>query len=288
MEYLRYSRCMDRKELQHFLDGEGKLISWPAKSKKQIAALEYLVDQLEWEKQYSEAEINELLTQFHTFHDPALLRRELYMKKLLDRRADGSRYWKTARQLPNEWNTKRLFIRDTLKDEVPELQKIYDECAYIGEWTGYDNPRKDPMMSEYKHKTLPPDGKKELHRLQTIMENISGQIIGYLISYHGFPDPKTFWIAVLAIRPSFQRKKFGKEVVKELEQRIVSLRSYDRMGTSVGLGNEPALRFWSASGFTETLKTEKSWKTLGCVDRQEQGGGKPPCLTLRGVGLALS
>lgn len=56
-------------------------------------ALEFLAAKFEMGREYSEKEVNEILNQNHTFGDPALLRRELYMKKLLDRTPDGSRYW---------------------------------------------------------------------------------------------------------------------------------------------------------------------------------------------------
>ncbi len=56
--------------------------------------LEYLASKFEAGWEYSEKEINAILDQNHTFGDPAMLRRELFMKKLLDRAPDGSRYWK--------------------------------------------------------------------------------------------------------------------------------------------------------------------------------------------------
>ena len=56
-------------------------------------ALEFLAAKFEMGREYSEKEVNEILNQNHTFGDPALLRRELYMKKLLDRTPDGNRYW---------------------------------------------------------------------------------------------------------------------------------------------------------------------------------------------------
>jgi hypothetical protein len=38
--------------------------------------------------------LNELLKSLHTFSDWALLRRDLYEVRLLDRSLDGRRYWK--------------------------------------------------------------------------------------------------------------------------------------------------------------------------------------------------
>ena len=81
--------------LKGFLDDSTRVIAWPAKSKKQKLVLEYMAEKFEWGKKYSEKQVNELLNKFHTFEDPAILRRELYMKKFLDRKIDGSEYWRT-------------------------------------------------------------------------------------------------------------------------------------------------------------------------------------------------
>lgn len=64
------------------------------KTVRLLAALWYLAGKLQAGRQYSEPEINALLDEWTLFHDPATLRRELYNKRLLDRTADCSRYWK--------------------------------------------------------------------------------------------------------------------------------------------------------------------------------------------------
>ena len=45
-------------------------------------------------RRYSEAELNDLLDAWSTFHDPATLRRELYNKKLVERTDKGAEYWR--------------------------------------------------------------------------------------------------------------------------------------------------------------------------------------------------
>ena len=60
-------------------------------------ALEFLAAKFEVGREYSEKEVNEILNQNHTFGDPAMLRRELYIARLLDRTPDGSRYWRQER-----------------------------------------------------------------------------------------------------------------------------------------------------------------------------------------------
>ncbi len=81
-------------DLAPFLDGEGRLISFPAKHKKKLTALWYLAGKIEANRQYTESEINTLLDEWTLFHDPATLRRELYNKRLLNRTTDCSSYQK--------------------------------------------------------------------------------------------------------------------------------------------------------------------------------------------------
>lgn len=79
--------------LKNFLNEEGQLKIFPAKRRMKIEALFYLAEKFEDEKQYTEKEVNALLNQWHTFGDPATLRRELYDYHFIDRSRDGSHYW---------------------------------------------------------------------------------------------------------------------------------------------------------------------------------------------------
>lgn len=84
--------------LRSFLDGEGKLKQFPAKRKMKIIALFYLAEKIEAGRNYTEQEINEILLRWHTFRDPATLRREMYDYRLLDRTRDGRTYQKSIPQ----------------------------------------------------------------------------------------------------------------------------------------------------------------------------------------------
>lgn len=88
------------RALRPFLDADGRLTVLPAKERKKRMALWYLAGKLEDGRLYSEPEINALLDEWTLFHDPAALRRELYNKRLVDRTADGGRYWKEKDILP--------------------------------------------------------------------------------------------------------------------------------------------------------------------------------------------
>lgn len=87
----------DKSELTSYLDEEERLKEWPSKrnkGKSQQLALEYMASKFYPDIKYSEKEVNALLNKYHTFNDPALLRREMVERKLLARMRDGSAYWR--------------------------------------------------------------------------------------------------------------------------------------------------------------------------------------------------
>ena len=84
--------------LKNFLDAEGRLVRYPAKHKYKIFALFYLAGKFERGRRYSEKEVNQILKDWHTFGDWAMLRRNLYDRRFLGRRADCSEYWLEEQQ----------------------------------------------------------------------------------------------------------------------------------------------------------------------------------------------
>ena len=78
--------------IKHFLDAQGCLKQFPAKRKMKILCLFYLAQKFDPQICYTERAVNDLLLNWHTFGDPATLRRELYDYGFLDRSTDGSSY----------------------------------------------------------------------------------------------------------------------------------------------------------------------------------------------------
>jgi len=78
--------------LRNFLDTNGKLTAFPAKRKMKLYTLLYLAQKIPADTDFSEREINDILLDWHTFADPATLRRELYDYGFLDRSRDGKVY----------------------------------------------------------------------------------------------------------------------------------------------------------------------------------------------------
>jgi diadenosine tetraphosphate (Ap4A) HIT family hydrolase len=81
--------------LARLVDDQGRVDRWPALKveEEQMAVRLYLASKFEPGRTYSEREVNEILNQWHTFEDWALLRRELFMYGLLARYKDGTSYW---------------------------------------------------------------------------------------------------------------------------------------------------------------------------------------------------
>ena len=89
---------MDRTNaLAPFIDARGRFTRWPAKRKLQLVALAELAERFELYRKYSEREVNDILQDWHTFGDWALLRRDLFDLGYFERSPDGASYWRVER-----------------------------------------------------------------------------------------------------------------------------------------------------------------------------------------------
>ena len=82
------------EELKGFLDEEQRLKVWPSKPDKKQAAMEYIASKFEYDREYMEKEVSEIIKQSHTFNDHPMVRRELIDRKLLARTSNGAKYWR--------------------------------------------------------------------------------------------------------------------------------------------------------------------------------------------------
>jgi hypothetical protein len=78
--------------LANFLDSEGRLHTIPSKHSKRLVVLDHLAQRFEPGRTYPEAEVNEVLSEFHP--DYAALRRYL-VENLFLTREDGV-YWRSG------------------------------------------------------------------------------------------------------------------------------------------------------------------------------------------------
>lgn len=82
----------DRKVVHDFSNPDGSLKSIPAQHKKLLVILRHLVETFEYDRRYSEPEVNQRLARFHP--DTARLRRELVGADLMQR--ESGQYWRLA------------------------------------------------------------------------------------------------------------------------------------------------------------------------------------------------
>lgn len=80
------------REIYNFLDENKKLKKMPRRRGKMLYALLYLVDRFDAHVTYCERQVNDVLNEWHTFYDCALLRRMLFEEGLFDRQLDGGNY----------------------------------------------------------------------------------------------------------------------------------------------------------------------------------------------------
>lgn len=81
------------EKIKNFLDSRNRLKIFPAKRKMKLYALLYLSTKFERDIIYTEKEFNDILNQWHTFGDPATLRRELYNYMFVCRDLSCNLYW---------------------------------------------------------------------------------------------------------------------------------------------------------------------------------------------------
>jgi ArsR family transcriptional regulator len=83
-----------KKVLKAHLKADGSIKQIPAQPAKLKVILNYLISKFEFNKNYTEKEVNIILRGFN--EDTAGLRRELVDAGMLDREGDGSRYWRVG------------------------------------------------------------------------------------------------------------------------------------------------------------------------------------------------
>ena len=92
-----------KKILRDFLNADGTIRQVP-EQKKIGPILDYLIKNFEFDRTYTEREVNIIIKQFN--EDTAGLRRDLVDAGLMDRESDGSKYWRV------DLSRKRLKLTD--------------------------------------------------------------------------------------------------------------------------------------------------------------------------------
>ena len=86
-------------QLRGYLDDEGLITRLPGKKQKKKLDLliAFLASKFQPDTTYNEVQVNEILNHYHSFNDPATLRRLLIGTSHLGRSVDGREYWKIVK-----------------------------------------------------------------------------------------------------------------------------------------------------------------------------------------------
>lgn len=237
---------MMEKEINKYLDNEGKIFVYPSKQKRKKIVLKYLVSKFENNRIYSEKEVNKIIDQYHCFNDYFLLRRELIEYQFLVRTRNGAKYWKSD-LLPDYFETKDLIVRNSTIDDELGLIEVGRSCSYLKQYT---NERfEDSVICHMLiDGDLPPEGHKEFYQCKTILERDTQKIIGYFDYYRGYPTNNGLWISCFSIHKNYQQQGYGVQVIQALFEEIKNCQ-FKKISIGVHLKNWQALRFWVANGF---------------------------------------
>ena len=82
--------------MKNLINSSNKLVRWPTKLIQKQIVINWLSEKFKSNRIYSEREVNNIINNYHSFNNIALLRRELISMKLLGREKDGSKYWKNG------------------------------------------------------------------------------------------------------------------------------------------------------------------------------------------------
>jgi len=87
----------ERKVLETFLEGD-QIKVLPNGYKKRLAILKWIINFFEEDRQYTEAEVNEILLRH--YEDSATIRRAFISNKLMEREGGGGKYWRIPWEMP--------------------------------------------------------------------------------------------------------------------------------------------------------------------------------------------
>ena len=71
-----------------------EIVRWPKKTSDKKMVIKHLSTKFEYDKKYTEKEVNTIIDKFQLFEDISLLRRDLVSKRMFAIKDDGSEYWK--------------------------------------------------------------------------------------------------------------------------------------------------------------------------------------------------
>jgi len=144
----------------------------------------------------------------------------------------------------------RIIAQPVTGADAPEIEAVYTGNRELLLLLDREN---DPLILARRFvegRNLPPRGRLScLHNL-ALREAGSGEILGLLGIYTGYPKADIVYVGELFLCPHFQGVGLGREAYLGLEA-MLRPGPMSRVRVGVGLRNWNALRFWIRLGFSQ-------------------------------------
>lgn len=140
--------------------------------------------------------------------------------------------------------SKRLVIRELLREDLPELLAIYNSNPPYNQLrNGMSSVSLADLEAEYEATIGIPYG----HWLAITCEDKIIGVIHIVLSHDS--EPKS-WISLLLLHASYQRQGFGRETMEIIEP-FLKKHGTQHIHHGVIAQNEPALLFWGRLGYEQ-------------------------------------
>lgn len=155
--------------------------------------------------------------------------------------------------LPIVFRTSGFTVRIADEMDMDAIASVFSENESTLRLLGPDVAPRVSAAELLHHDNLPPNGDARREQSYLIVDSANFKPVGVLVTYAGYPTPETLFIGSLFIRPAWQGRGVGREVMIALEQ-LARECGFRRMGAAVGLKNWRALRFWVERGFNQITR----------------------------------
>lgn len=244
-----------KEDVNKFLDDKGRIKIWPTKRDKKALVLEYLAEKFEFEKNYSEKEVNSIIISWHTFEDYFLLRRELIEQKLLLRTKDGSSYWKAS--LKDKYiykldNNDEIIIRQfSNKDSISEITHLLHRAYKVLGDMGLK------YLATHQSEEVTLNRIKEAYA--TFIAIYNNRIVGTISLYGPKYNDIGKWYSQsfvakfgqFAVEPKLQKYGIGSKMLEIIEEKAKEIEGVTEIALDTAESAEHLIAYYSKKGYRD-------------------------------------
>jgi RimJ/RimL family protein N-acetyltransferase len=140
-----------------------------------------------------------------------------------------------------------LKILKDSEENITAVQRVFEETpTYCVRVTGHTATRED--AEEIFSSIAPGKEYKDKFVFGIYLDN---HLIGCIDLCRGYPDELTVMLGLLLLSEKYQRKGFGTQAHKKLEEIIKGWGNFDKIRIGVLITNQEILPFWKKIGYTE-------------------------------------